>query len=63
MDSIITVLYSFTMDTIVIWLGSLAILLNKLWGTIFRPEKFNCTFEETVKRYGVYYMCIDDLPI
>jgi hypothetical protein len=40
------------MDTIVIWLGSLAILLNKLWGTIFRPEKINCTFEETVKRYA-----------
>ena len=51
------------MDTIVIWLGSLDILLNKLWGTIFRPEKINCTFEETIKRYGVYYMCIDDLPI
>ena len=51
------------MDTIVIWLGSLAILLNKLWGTIFRPEKIICTFEETVKRCGVYYMCIDDLPL
>lgn len=49
--------------TTVIWGGTLAVLLSRLRKPVFRVEKISCTYNETVKRYGVYYMCIDDLPL
>ncbi|WP_185752605.1 hypothetical protein [Butyrivibrio sp. AE2032] len=48
---------------VITWAGTLAVLLNKLWRTIFRPERIEDSFEKTIKRYGVYYFCIDDLPL
>lgn len=51
------------MDTIIIWGGTLALLLNKLRRSPFRAEKITFSTEEQFKRIGVYYMCIDDLPI
>lgn len=48
---------------LVCWLGSLAFLLNQFWRSVIRPikEPFNANNQKT--RIGVYYMCIDDLPI
>ena len=48
---------------IIIWGCSLAVLLNKLWKNLFRLERIKESCQETVKRYGVYYMCIEDLPL
>ena len=52
------------MDTIiVIWGGTLAVLLKKLWSSLYNAEKIAFSAEEQFKRIGVYYMCIDDLPL
>lgn len=48
---------------LVIWAGTLAVLLNKFWRLTCRIETFKDDYNEVVKRYGVYYMCIDDLPL
>lgn len=45
------------------WVGSLAVLLNKLWRTLFRVERIEESYNETVKRFGAYYFGIDDLPL
>ena len=50
-------------DMVITWCGSLAILLNKLCKALFRIEKTEYNFEETIKRYGVYLFCFDDLPL
>ncbi|MBR2597762.1 MAG: hypothetical protein IKQ00_10260 [Butyrivibrio sp.] len=47
----------------VIWAGTLAVLLNKFWRLTCRIESFKDDYNEVVKRYGIYYMCIDDLPL
>ncbi len=48
---------------LIIWGGSLAVLLNKRWRSMCRIEKVKEDYKETVKRYGVYYFYIDDLPL
>ena len=55
--------YPYVMDTIVIWGGTLAILLNKLRRSPFKVEKIAFSTEEQFKRVVVYYMCIDELPL
>ena len=40
----------------IIWGGTLALILAKL-----RKQRYSV--EDQIKRIGVYYMCIDDLPI
>ena len=55
--------YAEVEDMVITWCGSLAILLNKLCKALFRIEKTEYNFEETIKRYGVYLFCIDDLPL
>ena len=47
----------------VIWGGTLAVLLARLRKSLFRVDKLSCSVEDRIKRLGVYYMCIDDLPI
>ena len=47
----------------IIWGGTLAFILAKLKKKLFRVEKLNYNVEDQNKRIGVYYMCIDDLPI
>ena len=47
----------------IIWGGTLAVILAKLKKKLFRVEKHNYNVEDQIKRIGVYYMCIDDLPI
>ena len=48
---------------VVIWLGSIEFLLQKLRCTLYKIERIDDNYENTVKRYGVYYFCIDDLPL
>ena len=48
---------------IITWTGLLAVLLNKLWRTKFKIFRENYSIEKRIKRIGVYYMCIDDLPL
>ena len=52
------------MDTMtVIWGGTLAILLARLRKKLFQVDKLRYSVEDQYKRIGVYYMCIDDLPL
>lgn len=47
----------------IIWGGTLAIFLNRFWRSIFRVDKIMFSEKDQFKRIGVYYMCIDDLPL
>ena len=47
----------------IIWSGTLAILLSRFRRKLFRGDKIRYSVEDQIKRIGVYYMCIDDLPI
>ena len=47
----------------VIWGGTLAVLLSRLRKRLYRVDKLKYNVEDQIKRIGVYYMCIDDLPI
>lgn len=62
-SSLLIILMLEVEDMLITWCGSLAVLLNKLWRTLFKVEKIEDNFEETIKRYGVYLFCIDDLPL
>ncbi|MBR6210505.1 MAG: hypothetical protein IKQ81_05090 [Clostridiales bacterium] len=48
---------------IVVWGGTLAILLNRFMRSLYKVEKVMFSEKEQFKRVGVYYMCIDDLPL
>ena len=45
------------------WLGFLAVLLNQLWRRYIKIVRETYSIEDHIKRVGVYYMCIDDLPL
>ena len=47
----------------IIWGGTLAILLSRFRRKLFRVDKIKYNIEDQIKRIGVYYMCIDDLPL
>lgn len=47
----------------IIWGGTLAILLNQFRRNLFRVTKIRHNIDDQIKRIGVYYMCIDDLPL
>ncbi|MCQ2502421.1 MAG: hypothetical protein MJ084_01515 [Saccharofermentans sp.] len=47
----------------IVWDGTLAILLRRLQHPPYRITRFKHDVEAQIKRIGVYYMCIDDLPI
>ena len=47
----------------IVWGGTLAILLSRLQQTPFRVTRIKHDVEAQIKRIGVYYMCIDDLPL
>ena len=45
------------------WCCSLAILLKELKGTFYKEEKvINCS-KNQIKRFGIYFMCIDNLTL
>ena len=48
---------------IVIWGGSLAVLLSQLRKSTFKIENIKIDPDKDITRIGVYYMCIDDLPL
>ena len=48
---------------IVIWGGSLAVLLSQLRKSTFKIESIKKDTDKEITRIGVYYMCIDDLPL
>ncbi len=49
----------------IVWAGFLAILLNRinLKKTTYRIENTAFSIDAQITRIGVYYMCIDDLPL
>lgn len=48
---------------IIVCTGNLAVILNQLRRRLFRTEKCKYSIQNQIKRIGVYYMCIDDLPL
>ena len=48
---------------VITWLGSLAVLIRLQWCQNYKPTRFEFNTQDTIKRIGVYYMCIDDLMI
>lgn len=47
----------------VIWGGTLAVLLSRFRKKLFRVTKVRRDIDAQIKRIGVYFMCIDDLPL
>lgn len=47
----------------IIWAGTLAVLLNRFRRSLFRLTRIERDINAQIKRIGVYYMCIDDLPL
>ena len=47
----------------VVWGGTLAFLMAKLKGMPYKVTHIKQYETERIKRLGVYYMCIDDLPL
>ena len=47
----------------IIWGGTLAVLLSRFSKSLFRISKIKFSEKDQFKRIGVYYMCIDDLPL
>jgi len=48
---------------VTVWYGSMAVLLNKLWRRLIKPVREEFSAANQIKRIGVYFMCIDDLPL
>ena len=47
----------------VIWGGTLAVFLARLKKKPFEVIRIEHDAKAQIKRFGVYYMCIDDLPL
>ena len=47
----------------VVWGGTLAFLMAKLKRKPYKVTNIKQDDVERIKRLGVYYMCIDDLPL
>ena len=47
----------------VVWGGTLAVILAKLKRKPYEVTRIKHDEAERIKRLGVYYMCIDDLPL
>ena len=50
-------------DMTIVWGGTLALLLAKLKRMPYEVTRFKHDAKAQIKRLGVYYMCIDDLPL
>ena len=50
-------------DITVVWGGTLAFLMAKLKGKPYTVTRIKQDAAERIKRLGVYYMCIDYLPL
>ena len=47
----------------IVWGGTLALLLAKLKRKPYEVTRVKHDAKAQIKRLGVYYMCIDDLPL
>ena len=47
----------------VVWGGTLAVILARLKRKPYEVTRIKHDEAERIKRLGVYYMCIDDLPL
>lgn len=47
----------------IVWSGALAIILSRLQRTPYRVTRIRHDANEQIKRLGLYYMYIDDLPL
>ena len=47
----------------IVWCGTLALLLIQLQRNPLKITHIKHDMNEKIKRLGVYYMCIDDLPL
>ena len=47
----------------IVWGGTLALLLSRLKKKPFEVIRIEHDAKVQIKRLGVYYMCIDDLPL
>ena len=50
-------------DMTIVWCGTLAVLLARLKRKPYEVTRIKHDEKERIKRLGVYYMCIDDLPL
>ena len=50
-------------NTTIVWVGTLAILLARLKRKPYEVIHIKHDESKRIKRLGVYYMCIDDLPL
>ena len=50
-------------DITVVWGGTLAFLMAKLKGNLYKGTRIKQDAAERIKRLGVYYICIDDLSL
>ena len=47
----------------VVWGGTLAVILAKLKRKPYEVTRIKHDETERIKRLGIYYVCIDDLPL
>ena len=47
----------------VVWGGMLAVILANLKRKTYEVTRIKHDEAERIKRLGIYYMCIDDLPL
>ena len=47
----------------IIWGGTLVVLLARLKRKPYKVTRIKHDAKAQIKRLGVYYMCIDDLPL
>ena len=47
----------------IVWGGTLAVLLARLKRKPYEVTRIKHDEGERIKRLGVYYICIDDLPL
>ena len=50
-------------DMTIVWCGTMAVLLARLKRKPYEVTRIKHDETERIKRLGVYYMCIDDLPL
>ena len=48
---------------IIVWGGFLALMLSRFRRNPFKVTRLTHDIDAQIKRIGVYYMCIDDLPL
>ena len=50
-------------DMTIVWGGTLAVILARLKRKPYKVTRIKHDEAERSKRLGIYYMCIDDLPL